>query len=261
MADAARGLSAWKVVKTGERMSDTKLYSFDPAHPITVSLSYTINETPHTLTHELRRATLAELLERDAQSVTELEEIAPGEDVFHTEAVAANARLWDKIAQRVQGYKVGAATKDQWIEVTPELAAKIPSAHKHAAITGLYAANCTVEMDADEGFSLDGDTYRIKQTIGASDAPEFVILHTLKQPTESERREYDANAGKASQVMGSRKRKLRFRTNLKADVALYDKLFVSVSGCEPATVDAIDPILKRQAVQSLLAALNASLSD
>jgi GGDEF domain-containing protein len=78
------------------------------------------------------------------------------------------------------------------------------------------------DSDAFSAASNDCTACRIKQTIGASDAPEFVILHTLKQPTESERREYDANAGKASQVMGSRKRKLRFRTNLKADVALYE---------------------------------------
>lgn len=242
---------------------------------ITVKLS---DDKSQKLEHKLTRPTLADLIERDAQSVTELEEIAPGEDTFHTEVESANAKLWDKIAKQIRGYKTAGITKDAWAEVTPELAAKIPASHKSTAISGLYASRCVVVKDDDEGFNLDGDTFIIRQELGAGEEPDYVILHTLKQPTESQRREYEKAAGKASQVFGSRKRKIRIRTNLKAEVALYDKLIERVDGATVSGeawdsymaeskeqlggfVAAVDPVFKRQVIQTLLSSLSASLSD
>ncbi len=255
-----------------------------PAYPfdqnefnIPISIKFSDSKTL-TITHKLARPTLADLLERESQSMTEMEEVAPNEDAFHTDAEGANAKLWDKVAKQVQGYKAAGVSKDDWADVTPELAAKIPSGHKNAAISGIYAARCVVERDSDDGFNLDGESYIIRQEIGTGDEPSYVVRHTLRQPTESERREYDKAAGKASQVFGSRKRKIRFRTNLKAEVALYDKLIERVDGAtvrgqswDSYTAESkeqlggfigiIDPIFKRQAVQALLSSLSASLSD
>lgn len=213
------------------------------------------------LHHKVRRPTMAELLERESQSVTEMEEVAPGEDAFHTEMDGANSRLYDKIAIQIKGYKAAGVNPAEWTTPTPEMLAKIPTAHKSTVVSGLYLSKCDVEADNEDGFDLDGGSYVVKQEIGAGDEPDYVIRHTLRAPTETERRDYDKAAGKASQVFGSRKRKIRFRTNLKAEVALYDKLFISLDGATPANPESVDPIFKRQAVQALLTSLNASLSD
>lgn len=253
-------------------------YPFDQNEfniPITIKFS---DSKSLTITHKLTRPQMPDLLERESQSTTEMEEVAPNEDAFHTDTEGANAKLWDKVAKQVQGYKLAGFSKDDWLDVTPEVAAKIPSGHKNAAISGIYAARCIVERESDDGFNLDGESYVVRQEIGAGDDPAYIIRHTLRQPTESERREYDKSAGKASQVFGSRKRKIRFRTNLKAEVALYDKLVERVDGgtvrgetWDTYTAESkeqlggfvatIDPILKRQVVQALLSSLSASLSD
>ena len=227
-----------------------------------VALNLKLNpEKSITVTHNLRRPSLAELVERENQSVAEVEEVSPGEDAWHNDNEAANSRLWDKCALSVSGYKVGGQSAVDTVTVSPEIAAKIPSAHKSTAISGLYASKCEVERADDEGFNLDGDTYIVRQEIGAGEVPDFVIRHELRQPTESELRDYSRRANTATQVTGSRKRKIRVRTNLKADVELYDKLAVSLTGATPPDPHACDPIFKRQVVQTLLASLTASLSD
>lgn len=214
-----------------------------------------------TITHRLRRPTLPELLERESQSVAEVEEVAPNEDAWHEDSQAANAKLWDKVCLGVKGYRLGGQLVTEMLPMTPKLAAIMPTAHKATAIAGLYVAKCTVEGSVDEGFNLDGDTYTIRQELGAGETPQYVILHTLKQPTEGELREYNRRANTATSVTGSRKRKIRVRTNLKADVELYDKLATAITGATPGDPRMVDPIFKRQVVQTLIAKLNVSLSD
>lgn len=211
--------------------------------------------------HRLRRPSLAELMEREQQSVAEVEEVAPNEDAWHEDSQAASAKLWDKCILGVTGYRIGGQLATEFVPVSPDTAAKIPLAHKVTAISGLYVAKSEVEKGEDEGFNLDGDTHTIKQSIGASEEPEFVLVHTLRQPTEGELREYNKRASTATSVSGSRKRKIRVRTNLKADVELYDKLAIALTGATPPEPRLVDPIFKRQVVQALIASLNASLLD
>lgn len=237
-----------------------------PLYPLTaaetvVQLYIKRGDKTETIQHKLRRPTFAELLEREQQSVAEVEEVAPNEDAWHEDSQAANAKLWDKVCLGVTGYRIGGQLATEFVAVSPELAAKIPLAHKHAAISGLYLAKCTLEAGEEEGFSLDGDSYVIRQTLGDENAPSFVLLHTLRQPTEAELREYNKRASTATSVSGARKRKIRIRTNLKADVELYDKLATALSGATPPDPRGVDPILKRQVVQTLIAGLNASLLD
>ena len=134
--------------------STPALYPLDQSQQAVELLIKLSDEKTLKIEHVLRRPTLAELIERDAQSVTEMEEIAPNEDAFHADTELANARLWDKVAQAVTGYKVGGRNKSESIAVTPEIAAKIPAGHKSVAISGLYASRCTVEKDDDEGFEI-----------------------------------------------------------------------------------------------------------
>lgn len=236
------------------------LYPLTDAETI-VQLYLKRGDKTETIQHKLRRPTLAELLEREQQSVAEIEEVAPNEDAWHEDSQAANAKLWDKVILGVTGYRIGGQLRTSFVEVTPEIAAKIPLSHKHTAISGLYAAKCTVDSGVEEGFDLDGDSYTIRQTIGDENDPSFVLTHTLRQPTEAELRDYNKRASTATSVSGSRKRKIRVRTNLKADVELYDKLATMLFGATPPDPRGVDPILKRQVVQTLISSLNASLLD
>lgn len=215
-----------------------------------------------TLSHKLRRPTLAELVTRESESVTEVEEVSPGEDAFHVEDKAATARLWDKIRLQVKGYRTGDAKPDEWIDVTPELAAKLPADHKVAAVRALYLFRVEMVEDEGDGFDLDGQEYDIRQLIGGDeDAPEYVIVHRLRQPTEQQRRDYERRASATTFSTGTKKRKMKFRANLKADVELYDALFVSLTGATPPDKGAVDPIVKRQVVQCLLGKISASVLD
>lgn len=241
-------------------MSELKSYLLTDAEAV-VQLQIKRGEKTETLQHKLRRPTLDELIAREQQSVAEVEEVAPNEDAWHEDSQAANGKLWDKCIVGVTGYRIGGELAADFVPVSPDIAAKIPLTHKATAISGLYLAKCTVEQGEDEGFSLDGDTHTIRQAIGAGDEPDFVLLHTLRQPTEAELRDYNKRASTATSVSGSRKRKIRVRTNLKADVELYDKLAVSLTGATPPEPRMVDPIFKRQVVQTLIASLNASLLD
>lgn len=226
-----------------------------------IQLDFKQGDKVHKLAHKLRRPSLPELLEREQQSVAEVEEVAPNEDAWHEDSQAANGKLWEKVCLGVKGYRIGGQVSGDFVSVSPEIAAKIPLTHKSTAISGLYLSKCEVEGAEDEGFSLDGDTHTIRQEIGASDVPQFIIRHTLKPPSEADLRDYNRRANTATSVTGSRKRKIRVRTNLKADVELYDKLAVAIEGATPPDPRMVDPIHKRQVIQTLIASLNASLSD
>lgn len=243
---------------------EPKLFPLDQAE-FEVAIS-----TPNlTLRHRLRKPTLAELIERDQQTPYETEEVSSGEDRLNIDDEGPNAKLWDKIAVSVTGYRGHGLVVNQWGEITAEIAALIPSGHKSAAIRGLYQASFEIEQaDEEEGFALGGGYYPLKQTFGA-----YEIRHNLRAPTEAERRDFRRKASETRFARGSRKIKTKLLTNLKAYVALYDALFVSIdravisgepfshSGQRQAFLDAIDPIWKRGAVDCLMRSFEASLSD
>lgn len=238
----------------------TKSYPLTDAETV-VQLHIKRGDKSETIQHKLRRPSLDELIAREQQSVAEIEEVAPNEDSWTEDSQAANGKLWDKCIIGVTGYRIDGQLAIDFVAVSGETAAKIPLSHKNTAISGLYLSKCTIEQGEDEGFSLDDPTHTIRQAIGAGDEPDYVILHTLRQPTEAELREYNKHASTATSVSGTRKRKIRVRTNLKADVELYDKLATGIAGATPPEPRMVDPISKRQVVQTLIASLNASLSD
>lgn len=218
-----------------------------------------------TLTHVLRRPTLNELSERDQQSVYETEEVSADQDTITLDDERANANLWNKIAVSVGGYKTQGHRADETITVTPDIAEKIPSAHKATAIRGMYSFTAVIEASEDDGFDLDGENFVVAQTMGDADAPVYVIRHTLRQPTEGERQDYKKKASRTLYSRGTKRTRARIVTNLKASVELYDKLFVEVGGVEYTGAQPvqtmIDPAWKRQVVSTLMSSFESSLSD
>lgn len=216
--------------------------------------------------HKLRKPTLDELIKREEMSVYETEEIDKGQDKINVDYERANVALWDKIALQVKGYRTGSAGPEDWLTVDPGLAARISGAHKSTAIEGLYSSTCEVEQGEEDGFNLDGELFTVKQEIGPNRSePDFIVRHTLRQPSESERQEYRRKASSTVLMRGSKKTKARVLTNLKASVDLYDKLFVGIEGVTGVEIGKelkfIDPLWKRQVVVALMQSFESSLSD
>ena len=220
-----------------------------------------------TLAHTLRQPTLDDLTTRENLVVYETEEIADGQDAVRADTERADAALWDRIAVSVRGYRTATHSPEDTIEVTPEIAAKIPTAHKATAIRGLYTSTCEVEQSEDEGFNLDGELFTVRQELGKGETPDFIVRHILRQPTEGERQEYRRKAAQTVLVRGAKRTKARVQTNLKASVDLYDKCFVELSGAFTPETDRakilrqIDAMWKRQVIVALMQSFESSLSD
>lgn len=249
-------------------MSEAKLFAFDE-NEHEVSFNARPNaENPTIVHHRLRKPTLAELIEREQQINYELVEVNSREEQINADEDVANARLWDKIVLAVKGYR----GINEWHEPTLEEKAGMRAGHKFTAIRALYASTCTVEGD-DDGVSIGAELWTVRQEIGPNDAPDYVVLHQLREPTEAERIKFKRTSSATSYVKGSKKSQVRVRTNLKAYVELYDALIEFVSGAtvaghefggsiqKPSFLSAIDPIWKRQVIQSLMNNLEAQLSD
>lgn len=249
-------------------MSDATLFAFDE-NEHEVSFNARPNaENPTIVYHRLRKPTLAELIEREQQINYELVEVNSREEEIRADEDVANARLWDKIILAVKGYR----GIDDWYEPTAEEKAAMRPGHKIMSIRALYAGDYKIEGDED-GVSIGADLWTVRQEIGPNaDAPDYVVRHQLREPTEAERIKFKRNSSATSYVKGAKKTQVRVRANLKAYVELYDALieFVSnatVGGKEfggnnaNAFLAAIDPMWKRQVIQCLMNNLEAQLSD
>src|SRR5262249_20983462 len=154
--------------------------------------------------HRLRKPTLPELIEREGQIKYELVEVNQREEEIRTDDETANARLWDKLILAVKGYR-GAP---DWRELLPEEKAAFRPGHKVTAIRALYAGSCQVE-GGDEGVSIGADVWTVRQEIGAGAEPDFVVRHTLREPTEAERVRFKQSSSSTSYVKGAKKSQVR----------------------------------------------------
>ncbi len=247
-------------------MSETALYPFDADSFEVAFNARPTAENPTIVYHRLRKPTLQELIERESQITYELIELNSREDEIKSDDETANARLWDKIVLQVKGYR----GFDEWREITDEEKAQMKPGHKVTAIRALYAGSCSIEGDED-GVSIGADVWTIRQEIGAGNEPDFIVRHTLREPTEAERVKFKRSNSSTSYVKGAKKSQVRVRTNLKAYCELYDALIENVTGATVTDeywsqrsrdfLSAIDPIWKRQVIQTLMSALEAQLSD
>lgn len=248
------------------KTTEANLYEFAPD---SIEVAFNARpgaENPSIVYHNLRKPTLGELIEREQQSKYEIVELTNREDAIEAEDDMANSRLWDKIAVSVKGYK----GLDTWVILTDEQRSKMRIGHKATAIRAMYAGSCEIEGDED-GVSIGPDVWTVKHSIGPKkSAPDFIIRHYLREPTEAERAKFNRSSSSTSYVKGAKKQQIRIKTNLRAYVELYDALIEvveggTVNGNADATIAefraAIDPVWKRLIVQCLMANLEAQLSD
>ncbi len=243
---------------------EANLYSFDAE---TIEIHF-IGLPGKMVFHRLRRPTLDELIQRDQGSTFEMVEVSKREDQLISDEDAANAKLWEKIVLAVKGYKGFA----DWRELADTEKAQMRPGHKATAVKAMYTAHYKTETSDDE-IGLGGDVWVVKQMIGPDpDKPAFTIYHHLREPAESEYRKFKRSASNTSQTRGSRKAHLRVSSNLKTYVELYDTLVEEIQG---GTVDgqtftsqnrmrflaSVDPVWKRQVIQTLMSTLEADLTD
>ena len=256
-----------EAVKTATE-GDRALYAFDaPDFEIQFNARPGA-DIPHIVYHRLRKPTLAELNEREAGISQEMVEVSKHETELVSTDDTANMRLWDKLVTAIKGYR----GFEDWREPSDDEKRQLRASHKSFAVRNIYAGSCAIDAD-DALVSLSGDVWTIKQMIGPDgDNPLFTVFHVLREPNEAEYAKFKRTANKTSYMSGSRKTRFKVRSDLKPYIEMYDALIETIEGGtvgglpfaadrRDAFIRAIDPIWKRQIVQTLMGALDVQLLD
>lgn len=252
-------------------------YRFDDgAIPVTLNVRPGADKPAH-VTHQLRKPTLNELIARSESAVFERIAVNKREDEWQSSEEAANVKLWNKIILQVQGYDFGDGQSiDAFRTLTNEQKEQMKASHKVAAVRGLYRSDCSIDYgELEEAPVMFGaQEWRVKQEIGAP-GDHHAVIHTLREPTETERLKFDRNALKRLDIRGARKAHSRTWTNITAHIEMYDALIIDVQGATVGSyemndsraverkrwIEQIDPMFKVQVVQVLMAAIEAELQD
>ena len=261
------------VATAPEAENNEKLYRFDQTEFDITFNARPMAPKPAPITHKLRRPTLDELMQWQRAATYESIQVSKRESEIKVDSEAANIALWRKIIVAVKGYDFGDGRPiGEFRSLSDDQKDQLSAAHKIAAVRGLHSSACEIDYEDAEDASVmvANQTWRVKQSI-RGDA--FTVIHTLREPSEAERRKFNQNASSTSHLTGARKPRSTVKTNLKAYIALYDALILDVEGGQvgpdAVLIDAnrkaflaqIDPILKQDVVQTLMAELDGSLQD
>jgi hypothetical protein len=229
----------------------------------TIEIEVVDDDFSLTLAHRIKWPTLEALNEREQQVPRQNVALSQTRIKSQTaDGVVANALLWDKFTRQVKGYEWQGVSPDEWVTVTPELAAEIPSEHKSEAIVGLFASDFKVERPEGKGFVLGAQTYRVKQTYG-----QYTIYHVIGKHQERDRREIVGKSQDTQIQTGTTRPTSTTFTNLKPFTQFYDKFFVrleGVTGDDPNIAqrkDLVSALWKKGAVDALLDYFEASRRD
>jgi hypothetical protein len=206
--------------------------------------------------HRLRRPTAEEILARDKDIETETQIGKDGGFSLPdpTAAEDIDAKYHDIISLEVSGYPEGA---------------QIPTRHKAAAFNAIYRREFELEDAAD----IFAEEITIVEEIGVGDEPDFTVKHTLKQLSESELKKFRQRSQGGEMKQGKRG-KMIFRpySNLRLAIQIYDASLVSISGAHvsgktfsaetrPEFLAAVDPLIKRSVVSTLVGEVSSGLLD
>lgn len=227
----------------------------------------TLKGTTKTVTHRLRKPALDELHNREAKIKYETIKVSARELEIKSDQREADAWLWARIVLAVRGY----GSNDDWQELSDEDKARFNAQHKSDAIALLYSGKSRIDGDGDY-VPIGPAEWTVRQEIGADDEAAFIVRHVLREPTGEERLRYSQNASSSRYLTGAKKEQVRVLGSLKAHIELYDALILRIEGGTVRGVElsaanrreflaAIDPIWKRDVVQTLMAAFEAQLSD
>jgi len=226
------------------------------------------SETPKIVWHKLRKPTLQQLKDRESQIKSELVSISSREDEDRSDDSAANANLWRKLIVAVKGYR-GAA---DWRELTEAEKEEMKPGHKSRAIAQMYMGSCLVDAAEDDEVGIGAETWVIRQEIGAGREPDFVVRHSLREPTKAEWEKFNGAALRVSHVRGAKRPRRKINTSLQTYCDLYDAILLSIDSgtvggkaftpeTRKAFLAQIDPTWKREIIATLMATLEGQSSD
>lgn len=179
-----------------------------------------------TVTHKLRRPTPSEESEYK-KKIFYQERIGSGGSTSdeRSEVNAAQIWLWDRIAASLSGYP-GLADESP---ATPDIAAKMRSAHKELAISSLF--ECTAEVIHEESVAtFDGGEWVVRLKLGNVNAPYAVLKLKIREWEEKERRQYERGNAISSSEQQGKTRLVRASVNQAAYTKLFDELLLNVDG-------------------------------
>lgn len=243
------------------------LYAFDAAYidvPVKIELD---EETTYTFAHRLRNPQSGELIDRESQIITIMNEISSREQEYFVDDEIPNMRLWERLSLAVSGY----AGTDGWHELSAEDKAKMKPGHKSAAIRSLMRARYFIE-GKENGVSIGPDSWTIRQEIGPKRAPHFVIRYTYREPEEDERLRFRRNSKSTTYITGTQDTRIHSRTRLKTYIDSHDLLIENIEGAtvqgavfgeidRKAYLAAVHAFWKKDLMDKLMQALEASSSD
>jgi hypothetical protein len=225
--------------------------------------------------HKLRRATKAELIEREQHVEFEEHKASDTETETIFDNDEANEYLWNATILAVSGYDFeDGKPPEDWREVDSVKKKLIPVTHKTRVVSSLYQPQTGVVRDKkSRGFRLIGDvSVKVEQKVGAK--PDYVITHVLRRPTESEWSRYRRRGVRVLTVAGTNNGNahVRYCTNLNAAVELYDAIVERIDGVSlgghpfrpdqrEAFIEAIDAVFKQHVITAFAADYQVGLRD
>jgi hypothetical protein len=242
------------------------LFAFDNPDGVEVKLNLTPDEEDpdkiQIVWHKFRRANAGELDDAVAGESTELRDEGKRAQRIMPSSDAHLVKLWDRTATAVKGYD---DPIDEWRTLTDADKTRTRSSHKVLGITGAYTYKIKIERTGR--ISLGGDEWTVKQEFPSGE----IVRYRFREPTENERRNYRNDSRSVMQTKGENTR-LQIKHKLKPCVDLFNALLLNVTGGtvqgksfaeigRDAFLQNIDPLYKRDAVDTLLPALDGAVQD
>jgi hypothetical protein len=142
---------------------------------------------------------------------------------------------------------------------------------KTKCIATLYRMFCEVETNNPLAilFEPDGSTMRVRQELGDTEAPSYVIVYKLKSPSISQRNAFSVGSVKTKRKNERKKTTVTTTFNIEKGVRLFDQLFEGVEGgmvndkeysseARAEFLKQIDPVFKNAVVDCAVEYFNKS---
>lgn len=267
-------------------MNTEKILTNNPGQPYVLNSTdavIPVNVAPkgsaaHWLYLKLRRPRREELLAREVAATTVIKPKGGGESLIVTNDWEPNVELGRQIVTEVKGLDGG----DTFV---PAKGAGLLPGWLNKAVQGLYAQAAKLLWDVSL-LRIDSDQktiLRVQHEFGTGELPDYVVIWQFSKPDEVTQADYRLNSQKISTGGGGRRASSKFITDLAVAERTFDEIFLGVEGGVIAVQDesaesgfklitytearreeflaAIDPVVKRAAVEPVMEWLEGQLSD
>jgi len=265
--------------------TQTKTHTNYPGQPYVLNSTESVipvNVAPkgsaaHWLHFRLNRPTRPQLIEREAAATTIIKPKGGGESLIVSNDWEPNVALGRQIAAEVKGLK-----GDDFL---PVKGVRVEAGWLNQAVKGYYAQAARLIFDPSM-LQTDSDqktVLNVRHEFGTQELPDYVIDWQFAKPDEITQADFRINSQKISTGSGGRRASSKFITDLAVAERTFDEIFAGVEGAVLAVptdeasggfdfitysaerreefLAAIDPIVKRAAVEPVMEYLEGQLSD